>query len=299
MNADELIASRKFFSAVNLWPSQPLAIDPKGWLSNFRVGVDTDIACALLESFIFFNRDQTTKLCHSAFHSLSALIETEAHGSDPEGANWMKFRGSAYVSYPTGKDDDPTASGRIFVREARDSLVAEDQIFDPNKLVEQINSNAEPVDVVLMDDFAGTGHQLVDSWLREIKIDGEAVSMNSLYQDHKIRSAYYVPAVSTAYAMRFIKMNVRGMTVKPAHILPDEYMANPDFGCTTLVPSHLVGELESFLERYAFRAGYSKDRIYGYGHKGLALAFQHSIPDATLPIFYSENAGWKTLRRRS
>ena len=38
---------------------------------------------------------------------------------------------------------------------------------------------------------------------------------------------------------------------------------------------------------------------YGFNELGLTIAFQHSVPDATLPIFWSCTADWNPLYRRS
>ena len=36
----------------------------------------------------------------------------------------------------------------------------------------------------------------------------------------------------------------------------------------------------------------------GFAKLGLALAFEHGVPDATLPLFYWDGPGWEPLMRR-
>ena len=38
---------------------------------------------------------------------------------------------------------------------------------------------------------------------------------------------------------------------------------------------------------------------YGFHDLGLTIAFEHSVPDATLPIFWADGSNWKPLYRRS
>ncbi len=49
----------------------------------------------------------------------------------------------------------------------------------------------------------------------------------------------------------------------------------------------------------AFIAGNVRWVRYGYHERGLLLAFEHSVPDATLPIFWSSGKnGWTPLVER-
>jgi hypothetical protein len=57
------------------------------------------------------------------------------------------------------------------------------------------------------------------------------------------------------------------------------------------------------LKRISERAGYIQenggpDDWRGFHGLGLTVAFEHGIPDASLPIFFSERNGWKPLMRR-
>jgi len=37
---------------------------------------------------------------------------------------------------------------------------------------------------------------------------------------------------------------------------------------------------------------------HGFHNLGLGVAFEHSVPDATLPVFWHSSDDWKPLRRR-
>ena len=61
-----------------------------------------------------------------------------------------------------------------------------------------------------------------------------------------------------------------------------------------LLDKHVPGLI---VPRYISDNGFTKR---GYGNLGLQIAFDHSTPDATLPIFWAEaRATWTPLVRRS
>jgi hypothetical protein len=154
----------------------------------------------------------------------------------------------------------------------------------------------QPIDVVVVDDFAGTGTQFIDMWRREYTIDGNIWSFKSLQQNSKLGRVFYTPAVCTQTASDAIKIHAPSVIVHPAHLLPKAYSVNS--ANSIVVPADMVDYVEPFLRKYAARAGYEISSPYGFGELGLAVSFDHSMPDNTLPIFWSENPGWKTLRKR-
>jgi hypothetical protein len=55
-------------------------------------------------------------------------------------------------------------------------------------------------------------------------------------------------------------------------------------------------ELKQILEKYG--AWLSPRAPLGYSGSGLLLAFEHSIPDNSFPIFWAENPNWRPLLSR-
>ncbi|MGF0308901.1 phosphoribosyltransferase-like protein [Rhodococcus sp. IEGM1428] len=294
---------RQFYSNIGLWPRQPGDINPTGWLDNFGTARDREIAAALLESFVYLNSAHVEKMVSSAFHSLSTTFRSALPPSESVVNRWQTFRRNVVVTYPTGDIYDPAGSGHIFIRSARGNLVTNPgQLRDPAAIGDYVthNQGQGAIDLVFVDDLAATGTQFLQVWFREIS-DGQsdaATSLASLQADGRIGEVYYTPAICTAYAKREIAMQCPTVMVRPAHLLPDEYFANPEYSETNLVPANLRAELPDFLARYAHPAGYKIEDKFGFGDMGLALAFEHGVPDNTLPIFTSENSGWTTLRRK-
>ena len=59
----------------------------------------------------------------------------------------------------------------------------------------------------------------------------------------------------------------------------------------------LLQHAPDFLEKVSARAGVGNG-WRGFHDLGLGIAFEHGIPDATLPIYYHESTNWQPLMRR-
>lgn len=294
----EVLSTRRFYSGIGLWPQIPTSINPSGWLRNFRAGLDRDIAIELLDSFVHVPRSQVERLIESAFHNLSYLIERIRAEPPYSGEAWRHFRENVIVSYPQDALNDPAASGRSFIRQARAGLIRyESQLADPWELVDRVAGQRPATDVVFIDDFAGTGDQFIEAMRLEYPNNfNGSTKIADLLSAGDFAGVYYIPAIATASAVENIETQLPGVRVRPAHVLTSRYSAShPE---TLLVSSGLQTELDGFLRRHAVRAGYSEIYRYGHGGSGLSISFEHGVPDNTLPIFWSEGAKWTTLRRR-
>jgi len=283
---------RDFYSRVGLWPSQPDRINPSGWLRNFD-NQDLALATHLLDSFLYLNRAQTMRMSESAFHSLSLNIERAS--SDLPGVAWTKFRRNVLVTYPVAREGNSTASGRLFIRHARESaIVGPHQFFDPELVVSTCSHGAGQPPVVMLDDLAATGDQFASALLKEyVQTNGTKVSLYGRLQEGNIASISYIPTISTASAKQRLQREFPEVLISPAHVLPLNSSACND--PTELEPNGDTELLARFLEKYADRAGYNKKIKYGYRNSGLALAFEHGTPDNTLPIFSAGAVSWRSL----
>jgi hypothetical protein len=294
----EILETRRYYSGLGLWPAIPGSINPEGWLTNFRGDLDQEIAIELLDSFVHFSSAQTKRLLASAFHTLSYQIERKRGVHPYSGSGWRDYLDNVQVSYPQEDERDPAGSGRMFLRQARANLLpSEDQLHDPDDLLITLAHSSVAMDVILIDDFAGSGDQFLRAMRREVHINAtETTTYEELISQRRLRTCYYLPAVATSKAVERIQGEIPFIEVRPAHVLPDRYSAaHPK---TLLVPEHLRGELDGFLLRHARRAGYSEAGRYGHRKGGLAISFDHGVPDNTLPLFVADAHGWIPLRKR-
>ena len=84
-------------------------------------------------------------------------------------------------------------------------------------------------------------------------------------------------------------------------MIPERYsLASAE---SLLWPEPIRADGIAFVESIGRRLGYNKsdggeEDWRGFHRLGLALAFQHSVPDANLPLFFTDNNGWTPLVHR-
>ena len=154
--------------------------------------------------------------------------------------------------------------------------------------------------VVFVDDFVGSGNQFVETWYRTYRTPYESFKALAPMSRAKF---YYCPAFCTQLGLRRINQECQEVSVNPGVFIPDNYGA---LAANSVVwPSHLKNTAEDFLRTASARAGIpdtggtEPDDWRGFASLGLTVAFENSVPDATLPITYWEQNGWRPLMRRT
>lgn len=281
-----LIDSRQLFSDLDYWPPQRSEINPEGWLGQFD-DEDRGIAEDLLSSFVYLNRRFTEQLFGSAFLELSA-----AH-SDPQA--WLDFRASAFVTFPGAEDQNPTDSGHEFARLSRDKLeIPQAHIFRPADLVRHLSQLDSRSDVVIVDDFLGSGEQFLETWKEAIYVSGRQTSL-SLEIARCCGTANFVVAVATPQGVDALREEAPEVSVFAGNLLDRRDSARHHQ--TRAVSAEHRDSLEAVLRKYCGRAGGDPRKVWGHRELATTLAFEHGMPDSTLPI-YSMQENWIPLRKR-
>jgi len=296
----EFVLSKcRYFVDAQVWPIQEL--NPEGWLDNFEAS-ELPFAVHLLNQFQYFSKRVTNALLEGALMEMSRHLVPVAASADTAGARWEDFLGSVIVTYPTGEKPRATDSGHTFARMARQILeFPESRILGPAAALEYLLTNG-PRPVLFVDDFLGTGRQFVTTWHREYEFQGEQWSFETA-QEAKPFSAYYLPLVAATQGMSALQQYCPKVQCLPAHALPDEYSAlHPE---SFIWPSDAREAGQQMIQQASVRAGVPEtngqsDKDWqGFGKLGLCIAFEHGVPDATLPLFYWEENGWSPLVRRT
>lgn len=275
------------FVQVQAWPLLN-ELDWNGWLMNFSPS-ELPFARTLLEAFVYFREPQAHALLRAAFHSISR--ELEAAWDDPTVARaaWSNFRDRVIVSYVEGEQPSPTDSGLGFARRARIILgIPEGRIVRPDELVRVLQRDPT-TPALFLDDFLGSGEQLRTTWGRQYG----GIRLRDLTLGNPI---WYVPLLATEYGIQRVSPLVPGVRIRPAHVLTSRYSAYAE-------DSEIwrAGELEvgkQFVADASARAGYPEPACWGFHRLALCVALLDTIPDASLPLFYSERNGWRPLVRR-
>ena len=297
MSGDEVLASKQYLSKIGQWPRIPARANPERWLNGFAPD-DLAHAVALLESLIYFSMHQTTKLCTSVFHSLSNEVTLGCDTYRAKKAAWVSFLRNCIISFPTGETPNPTDSGHTFARLMRQELgIDESRFLYPEGVVSLLEKSPATPSVVMVDDFAGSGDQFIRTWQREYRTpNGKSHSLQSLYKDRPY-SVFYMPTVATKYAADRIAAETPEVSLRCAHVLDSRYSAVS--GTSLVFPKHLRAKSRDFIARYSAKAGILSTSELGWHDLALAVAFEHSVPDATVPLLWADTPTWNSLMRRS
>jgi hypothetical protein len=281
-----VLQKAEYFIDLHLWPERQI-LNPYGWLDNFT-SAERPLAVHVLNVFLFFNERLGDALLRSAVQSMSVELAARATSLAEAKATWRSFLSTLTVSYVHGERPQATDSGHLFARKARQVLdIPDTQILEPAEAIGALLEKSDGT-LLLLDDFVGSGRQMEASWSRVYtSADGKKGSMRML-NENGIR-VIYTPLVSTAYGLGELRKSCPGLEVRPAHELDDRYsLTHAD---SILWPETLKSQGRDFLYTASTRAGIVDGAKYGwegFHNLALALGFWHSVPDATLPLFYWE-----------
>ena len=281
----------------HLWPSRQ-TLDASAWLKNF-LPEERPFALNMLNVFLYYNDDMVNALFFAAFHQLSATITASTTSLSQAAHAWSAFIRTVLVTYVEDDPSNPTDSGVLFARKARQILrIPETQITTPVAALRALITNpSQPL--LLVDDFLGSGEQIAAAWNRPYSIENATTYSLSAAA---AAGAYiaYVPIVATQSGLAHIQPQCDGLHIHPTHVLNDEYsLASP---ASIMWPANLKPEAPNFLFTASNRAGIVKELgPHWKGFRGLALplAFSHGVPDGTLPLYYWERNGWIPLLSRT
>ena len=294
VTSDFVLPKCEYFVNVQLWPTEQ-HLNTGSWLGNF-LPEEQDYALHLLNAFLFFPEPLTKQLLFATFQALSMPTIL---GKSPATAraDWASFYDSVLVTRVTGETPSDADSGYIFSRFARQELgLPEDQILGPELAAKKILSQRSGR-IVFLDDFIGSGRQLIATWNRPMSIHGTAISFKDLARTLSNVEFYYCPLICTERGLKNVNRKCPEIRVRPGHLLPDTYSAlHPN---SVVWPPQLLREGTTFIERASKRAGIPENQWRGFNGLGLAVAFYHCIPDATLPIFYWNQNNWCPLMERT
>lgn len=286
---------------VGFWPGEE-KLDVARWLNNFETA-DTEIAKILLRSFIFLSDRVVDTLMADAYVALLGSFANGYESSD-RAANAREPR--LLFTFPTGEKSHCTDSGFSFARKMRQLFdIDEEFIKFPHDAVKSIaesrrGSNVDTV-LVLVDDFAGTGQQLSETLCRKVDLEEEELSIDDLARRYNV-DVHYCVLAATSRAKNLFERKYKYLHLHCPHILGKKYGVHSEN--TAMIPSAKRDAVLDLITKYSdryMRAEAVPDYVgmYGFNELGLTIAFQHSVPDATLPIFWSCTADWNPLYRRS
>lgn len=280
--------------SAGVWLPEP-TIRPRAWLENFEEQ-ERLAAAALLDHFVFFSDRLADLLFEASFDALGRTFWQAAVEPKTTTAQFRALLGEAYITRVEGEKPNPTDSGYLYCRKVRQLMrVNEDRIVDPAKALEHALSGAP---VIFVDDFVGSGDQMLKTWTR-------SYGPSSFADVHRQRPfpATYLCMVSTEHGIRMVESN-SPVRVFAAHVLGPRFSL-PGFTYSPQLPSDIAQRVNQLLIKYAPLLELDQYMrqddfpVFGYKRLSVAVGFQHSVPDATLPLFWARGGrDWTPLVER-
>jgi hypothetical protein len=290
----------RYLVDVQLWPKKA-NFDPVGWISNFTPE-EKPYALRLLEGFTFFSQELVPQMFRSAFVNLSKLVLSQKNDLQQAKTEWAHFLSNVTVVRVTGENPNDSDSGFAFSRYARDYLgIPEKNILSPEAAL--INFFLNPRgNLVFVDDFVGSGNQFIETWQRKYVIRQKLYSFEQIaaWGSGDIKF-FYCPVICTEYGRNNIAPHCRQVQIVPAHFFDESQSTLTSNSAIWREDMQVEGP--EFIKRASLQAGIpdlngAVGCWRGFHKLGLALAFSHGWPDATLPLFYFNENNWKPLLRK-
>ncbi|MBB4863194.1 hypothetical protein HNP46_002041 [Pseudomonas nitritireducens] len=292
-HVSEVIAKCEVLKAAGLWAREP-KLRPRAWLENFETA-DRPTAAFLLDKFTFYNSDLTCKLLISSYMSLGDGMPKALFQRTPE--DIFKDLNSAIITPVKGEQPNPTDSGYLVCRMARQVFhIEEKYVLDTSAALKHAYTGGT---IIFVDDFVGSGDQFLTTWKspdRQGKSFSDAQAKTNFL-------AIYITLIVTDFGLKNIQQTAPYVSVCSAHILTEKSTIRGILKESPLMQPMVETFLNKYIQRltpsepYMTTGNYLK---YGYKERGLLLGFDHSVPDATLPIFWSKGIeNWEPLIERS
>ncbi|MBH8491723.1 hypothetical protein [Acinetobacter baumannii] len=287
------------------WPQQRY-FNTQGWVQNFRKS-EIPYALRLIDNMTYYSDEMSKALFKSAFHRLCKIIlqnETCVHYNQAS-INWQTFKNSAYIIPISGETPNPSDSGFRYARYARDLCkIEEANILSLEQAIRTIQ-NGRPAKLIFVDDFLGSGEQFLKTWSKKFDIGGSYKSLaNSVCSNSRIE-IYICTIISTQYAIENIHQVLPNAVISPAHIFTPYHSVLSEH--SYIWRDDMKTEGPQFIQEISSRLGIpdlngelgENDEICWRGFKklGLCVAFQDSIPDASIPLLNFSSEEWQPLIR--
>lgn len=287
----------QYYRETQLWPLND-KLNYEHWLDNFTSDQEKEVAFRLLDYLIYIPEKFVNQMLKTVIGHCGYILK------DIRGT-WAKddFNRNCFYSFIPGEDENPTDSGFLFQRKLRDYVgISERQIKSYRQILDIMAAN-DHCNIILIDDFVGSGAQTYTAWNKNVKVNGNHTTMSALCKLHN-HCVIYAPLIVNQPGFDTITSKCDGLRLTFVHKLGDQSnLLSPNCPCwegdLNLYNKALPMLMKKSKELHIpITSGHSVNDVFGFGGQGLALAFEHGMPDACLPIFYWETESWKPLVKK-
>ena len=287
--ADTIFSRCRDLIAYQIWSGlQRSRLDT--WIANFRSDEERYFAARVLDALIYRSDDQTISLLrqllcrvvpdHSRIHGLpNSLRQVYTALRDPNVDPRVRV---VPVIPPTAA---PTKSGPVIARHLKRTLkISERWIIYPNQVVGQLGSTDA---IIFIDDFLGTGDQfsrfLADTGL-------ESYLSSSCF--------VYACLAGHEQGIGALKTLFPSLNIATVECLDDSHaIFHADAGSFPDGANSIESARDFYYDLLADRGiNISGPNRRGFGHLEIVYAFEHAVPDNSLPIlWWDESDQWQPL----
>lgn len=285
------------FVTMGLWPAGN-KLRPKKWLANFTES-EKEHALYLLNAFCYYNPELTTAILKATVMQLTNELE-ESSTIDETISKWNVMLSKTIFIPSTGESPNVTDSGVILSNYLRRNLkVPECQVLTTAHLYNSAYTGilAKMENIVFFDDLIGSGKQLITMYGQEFEKETDLLPpVGEQCKTHNLKP-YYCSLMATQYGINQVRQQFPELKLFVGHILQEN--CSPFHPDNNIWPERLKSSGIDFIESASLRAGIPEDEIKGYHNLGLTIAFDLTIPDATLPIYRWNQNNWSALMEKS
>jgi len=288
---DHVIQRCRHLINVQIWAGMP-SNRFEEWLGIFQSDEERYLAACVLDSLIYRSTNQVQGLMTQLLQrSLPEDSELLAHGGFA--MDWQgllhQHKDPKLRIVPVLRDDDPPSkSGPLITRLYKQLLQIDDNWMTwPWRMSER---NLSGIRFFLMvDDFLGSGEQFIKFVKRS--------KMENLIEKRKI---IYYPLIAHKTGIANIKRQYPHIFIIPAEVIDKSYDLFSSKSRLFLHGTNSLKAAKHFYEAFFKKRGakISNQYLYGKGRLGLTLAFEFSIPNASLPLLWSNKGTLKPLFER-
>lgn len=273
------------------------------WIDNFQ---DHELPLKILNQIIFYNASQLRKYTECLVNLLKDRIFWQVineSGLKYIDDTLLKEKWDQYLSgikiLPAKKSDDVVCSANRVIEYWRSEL-GEDSISEISCISEHIKDGI--CHFLLVDDFAGSGSQMIDVLSRKVKINDQVVCVGDIpdyYPDIKIEVMLYV-IHAKAYKNikeRFEKIEILAIDCideRLDYLNPDNPMFEADSKEKAEIFRKTIEELQERLRTEDSK--YEEMRKYGLN---IPIVFEHGCPNNALLLLFAKTPTWHQLFERA
>lgn len=288
----DLLQKFKFFQDIRMWPKNS-DFDYEGWLENFNQD-EQKIAQKILDFFVYFPDDIIDQM-------LSTVVGRAGYFFKKFDSTWSNdsFSNNCWYSFIPGEDPNASDSGYIYTRKVREVLgVPQDRLMTFGHLLKFLDDATEAQNVILTDDFVGSGSQCENAWNRQLFEDFKK-PLRQLVEE-KGHRVIYVPLIVNERGKYKITGLCNGLGLEYAYELGTEWnLFLPNCLCWG-GDAGLFKDGVALIKEKSLSIGIPDDNsecsVKGFCGQGLALGFSNGIPDACPGFFFKEAENWVPLK---